>query len=325
MAGKGISISRAKTIYQRQKDACWDERYIPGILATPKEAPSISHAYILVPKKLRGREVHLLSTGERNAALLGLYHPSVIGLQEQRMLNPTAGPHPLWSHPAADRSSLKHLAGVIETAEQLGMFDELPVLSAPDPSTPGARMSIVYPWCGDLLWAIHLEDGGIGCINWNIKDKTSAFSQASAAKNGSLSIQLLARYEIEAAHYASAGIRTVSVANEQIDEHVSANLRQLFLHHGRKTSVSEDHRQEIICRYQSALSLEIPPSDVIAYYAERNIFPVDETRTILFQAIWNRDIRVDLFKPILINRPMRAEERDVLDVYRDWFDGARCT
>lgn len=97
MAGKSISISRAKTIYQRQKDAPWDEHYVPGILATAKEAPSISHAYILTPQKLLGREIHLLATSERNAALLGLYNPAVVGLQEQRMLSPTSSPHPCFS------------------------------------------------------------------------------------------------------------------------------------------------------------------------------------------------------------------------------------
>lgn len=325
MAGSGISISRAKTIYQRQKDAPWDEHYVPGILATAKEAPSISHAYILTPQKLLCREIHLLATSERNAALLGLYHPAVIGLQEQRMLSPTSSPHPLWTHPLVDRSTLKHLVGVIETAEQLEMFEELPLLSAPDPNKPGERMPIVYPWCGDLLWAIHTDDGNIQCINWNIKDKASAFNRSPIAGKDHSPMRLLARYEIEAAYYASADIRTVSVANENIDEHVSSNLRQLFLHHKRAISITEDMRQEIIRRYQSALLLEIPPSDVIAYYAERNIFSVDDTRTVFYQAIWNRDLRVDLFKPVLINRPMHPEVHDVLDIYHNWFDCDLCT
>jgi len=324
MAGKGISVSRAKTIYKRQKDAPWDQSYVPGILATAKEAPSISYAYILTPQKLMDREVHLLATSELNAALIGLYHPAVVGLQEQRMLSPTSIPHPLWSHPNVDRSTLRHLMGTIEIAEHLGMFDELPTLWAPNPKQKGQRISIVYPWCGDLLWAIQQSDGNIRCINWNIKDKASAFNHKSSAAPSPSPISLLARYEIEAAYYASADIKTVSVANEHIDEHLSANLRQLFLHHGRKISVTEDLRQEVIDRYRSALKLEIPASDVIAYYAERNIFSVDDARTVFYQAIWNRDLRVDLFKPVLINIPMRPEKRDVLDVYQNWFDCDLC-
>src|SRR5690606_2084076 len=116
---KGVSIARLKAIYQRQRDPHWDSSYVPGILATPQEAPSISHAFILTPQKLSGRESHFLSTAERDAALLGLYHPAVVGLQEQRMLSPEPTVHPLWTYPAIDRTTLPALRGLIDTADRL--------------------------------------------------------------------------------------------------------------------------------------------------------------------------------------------------------------
>ena len=323
MAGKYISIARAKTIFQRQKETSWDEHYNPSILATVKEAPSISHAFTLTPRKLGGREVHLLSTPERNAALLGLHHPEVVGLQEQRMLNPNATVHPLWSHPEADRNLLQHLAGTIQTAEHLEMLDELPTVWA---SVLGEskRIPVVYPWCGDLLWAIRRDNRPLNCINWNIKDKLSAFKRPIAHDKKDGPIRLLARYEIEEAYYASASIRTVSVSQDQIDHNVSANLRQLFLHHSEVLSISNDARADIVERYHSALKLGIPPSDVIDYYSERGIYSIHEIRTVFYQAVWHRDLRVDLFKPILINRPMNSEIRDVLEVYKDWFECEPC-
>ena len=79
------SEARIRTIYARQTRPSWDAEYLPGILATREEAPSISHASILTPVKF-GREVHLLSLPEQGAALLGFYRPQVLGLQEQRMI-----------------------------------------------------------------------------------------------------------------------------------------------------------------------------------------------------------------------------------------------
>ncbi|MGC5791372.1 hypothetical protein [Herbaspirillum huttiense] len=324
MASKYISIARAKTIFQRQKETSWDEHYIPGILATVKEAPSISHAFILRPKKLGGREVHLLSTPERNAALLGLYHPEVVGLQEQRMLNPNTAVHPLWSHPEAARNQLKQLTGTIQVADHLEMLDEFPIVWD---SVLGQskRVPIVYPWCGDLLWAIKKNDRPLNCINWNIKDQLSAFKRPISHEKKESPIRLLARYEIEESYYASASIRTISVSEDQIDRNVSANLRQLFIHHDETLLLSNDSRSDVVERYQSALGLGIPPNDVIDYYAERGIHSIHEAKTVFYQAIWNRDLRVDLFKPILINRPLHAEVRDVLDVYKDWFECESCT
>ena len=85
---RGPSSSRLETIMGRQDLPTWDANYVPAILAIRTEAPSMSHALTITPEKLTGREVHLLSLSEFFAALLGLYHPNVVGLQEQRMLSP---------------------------------------------------------------------------------------------------------------------------------------------------------------------------------------------------------------------------------------------
>lgn len=321
---KRISPAKLKALYQRQQNSTWDLTYVPGILATPQEAPSISRAFILTPKKFDGREIHLLSTAERDAALLGIYHPCVVGLQEQRMLSPEPVMHPLWMYPGIDRSSLSPLNGLIDVAERLNALDVLPRIKVSHPEKSGEQMTLIYPWCGDLLWAITRPDGQIDCINWTIKDKRQNFMRAGPRRYGRPQSEvatraILARHEIEATYYADADIQTKQIAGEEIDLNVAANLRQLFLHHRRQLSISEDQRSEILHRFQAAMALGITPAEVITLFAERVRYSVDQCRSVFYQSIWERQLRVDLFQPILINRPMHPEVRDVVVVYAEWF------
>ena len=324
MSRKGLSMARLTTIYKRQQDPLWDSSYVPGILATPQEAPSISHAVILTPQKLAYRGTHLLSLAELNAALLGLYHPDVIGLQEQRLLSPDETVHPLWNHSDADRSSLPPLKGLIAVAERLDLLEYLPRIYSPHPDHPGQRITLVYPWLGDLLWAIRQPDGPVTCINWTVKGKRQDFNRPLPNRYGrirpsSASPVVLARHELEAAYYADAGIRTIAIAGEDIDHHLAANLRQLFLHHRLQLDLTLGQRTEILDKYRAAQAQDITPAEVIAVFKERGRYSVHQSRSVFFQAIWSRELRIDLFSPILINRPMRPESRDAIEVYADFW------
>jgi hypothetical protein len=321
---KGINSERLKTIYARQDSPGWNSNYQPSILATPQEAPSISRAYILTPSKLDDRETHVLSTPERNAAFLGLYHPHVAGLQEQRMLSPEPSHHPLWAFPGIDKTNLSPLKGIIDVAERLELLDILPRLKIKNPKNIDEPITVIFPWIGDLLWVLKPSPDNVFCINWTIKDnyqdfKRPAQSRAGKTVSSKKARALLGRHEIEKIYYEDVKIRTVQIADEAIDHHVSANLRQLFLHHRRRLLLSTEQRGEILHKYQSALELGIPPTEVISYFAEKGRYTVDQCRSRFYQAIWDRELCVDLFQPILINRPMQHETRDVLEVYADWF------
>lgn len=321
---KGANAARLKTIYRRQVSPLWGPDYTPSILATPQEAPSISRAFILTPGKLGGRETHLLSTPELNAALLGLYHPSVVGLQEQRMLSPEPALHPLWTFSGVDRTRLLPLKGVIDVAERLGYLDLLPRVKMSDPENPETQLSLVFPWAGDLLWAVREDQGEPYCINWSVKSCEEDFKRPRLRCNGRIrsrepSRSVIARHEVEEIFYKDADIPTLRVTDEAIDPHVSANLRQLFLHHRRPLDLSKEQRWEILHKFEIALREGIAPSEVITGLLERQRFSLDQCRSVLYQSIWERRFRVDLFKPILINRPLLPEDRDILDVYGHWF------
>lgn len=319
---KGINVSRLKAIYSRQEVPSWGQDYVPAILASPKEAPSISRAFILTPEKLKIREVHLLSTPERNAALLGLYHPDVVGLQEQRMLSPEPCPHPLWTFPGISRTDLPALKGVIDVAERLGHLRLLSRISVENVNDPCGYSSVVFPWIGDLLWAVRMVTGQVFNINWTVKSSYVDFKRSTSnGKKPGDKARILARHEIEKTYYEDAEIRTVQVADEGIDSHVAANLRQLFLHHRRQLGLTAEQRAEILHKFQSSLEVGVPPVEAILQFSDKGRFTVHQCRSLFYQAIWNRELRIDLFKPILINLPQRHEDRDVIDVYADWFRG----
>jgi hypothetical protein len=43
---------------------------------------------------------------------------------------------------------------------------------------------------------------------------------------------------------------------------------------------------------------------------------------VFYRAIWEEKLKVDLFSPILIDRPLLPETDNVLEFFSDWFD--RC-
>jgi hypothetical protein len=243
------------------------------------------------------------------------------------MLSPEPSMHPLWTMPGVDRTSLPSFGGVIDVAERLGFLDILPRLKVPHPEELGNQMTMIFPWCGDLLWAIKPDIGPVYCVNWTVKEELADFKRPSLLRDAKPQYQeatggVIARHEVEKSYYEDANIRTIQVANEDIDKHEAANLHQLFLHHRRELGLTLNQREEILHRFQVAFEAGVPPVDVILSFAERGRFSVEQCRSYLFQAIWFRQLRVDLFKPILINRPLHRESKDVLEVYADWFRGA---
>lgn len=320
---KGITLERLKLILTRQDTVRWGPDYVPSILATPQEAPSISRASILTSGLLR-REVHVLSPHERIAALLAFYNPALVELHEQKMLSPGPRAHPLAGFPGIPFVDLPPIRGLIDVAERLGYLSRLPRLKIDNPDDPERPRTIVFPYIGDLLLFLRNHDGRIYCINWTVKDTQSTFSyrlgrggrQPSRLER---SQEILARHEIEEIYYGDAGIRTIRFAGDAVDPHVVANLTQLYGYHRVELLLNGELREEVLTKFRVALATGIPPMDVIMLLGECGRVSSFDCRTILYQAIWRRDLKVDLFRPILMDRPLVPQTRDVLDEYADWF------
>lgn len=317
---KGINQERFLRIVKRQVTPRWGSDYVPSILATPQEAPSRSHALILSSHKL-GRGVHCLSLGEAAAAILALYHPKLRELHEQKMLAPWPTPHPLAGLPGSRQVGLPHLNGLIDVAERLNYLSLLPRVTVKNLEPPHNQVH-VFPYVGDFLLFLAKDEGQNYCVNWSVKDTDISFKRKFAApkrKEKEETSTILARHEIEETYYRDAGIRTVRLAANNINQEVVANLKQLFLNHRTKISLTESQRNHVRDQFRIAMDAGIPPHEVILSVCARGVVTPQDCRTVLYQAIWGRELRVDLFKPVLINRPLRPERQDVLEVYSDWF------
>lgn len=329
MALKTLSFARLKQIDKRQHEVRWGAAYQPAIEATPQEAPSLSRASTLVPQKLGGRDMHLLSPPERAFALLALHHPYVIDIHEQKMLSVEPRLHPLTGFPGMAATNLPPIKGLIDVADRLGYGHLLPLVREEPAADPQNPRTFVFPYVGDLLLYIWPPGEQPYCINWNIKDRVQAFKRPGPlnSKRQLLAEEVseLPRNEMERVYYADADVRTEHLALEQLDPHVVANLTQLFLHHQTPLALSDAQRAELRDRFNAALAAGISPLEVIQLCIARGRFTVQQCRTYLQQAIWQRELCCDLFKPVLIDRPLRPETASVLDVYGHWFGRAPCT
>lgn len=320
---KGINLPRLRKIMERQNVSRWGIDYIPSILATPQEAPSISRASTLNSAKL-DREAHVLSIPERQAALLALYHPNLIDMQEQKLLSVSARPHPLFGYPGVIGTYLPPIKGLIDVAERLGYIKYLPRLKVENPEDLSNPRMVVFPYIGDFLLFLKRFDEKIYCVNWTVKDTEVSFKRPGPSFGKILpkyeeSRTSIIRHEIEDAYYRDSGIRTVRISGDKIHPHVAANLTQLFGYHRIKLTLSQAQQDEILNKFQIALDAGVSAMEIIIMLTANGRFTSHECRTVFYQSIWERKLRVDLFRPILIDRSIAPENQDVLVEYSEWF------
>ncbi|MCX4162774.1 MULTISPECIES: hypothetical protein [Paraburkholderia] len=322
MASRRMSEARLRTIHDRQWSDRWGAEYRASVWATPQEAPGWSYATILRPKKLGGREFHSLNRPETFAAILALHYEYLWDLHEQRVLFPEPRAHFLLDHPRAPVGNLSHIAGTIDVASRLGILSAHPriYVKTSDPGNP--QIVVPFPLIGDLL--LYLEDPvGIYALNWTITDKLNDFRgrgrRPGQLRSGGEHLTSKDRQLIEKIYYEDAGIRTQTVAGDAIDFELRCNLRDLFLEQMETVSLPFELRIEILSMFRTAVGSGVVAHDVVREVAARFHITDRVAVTLLKQGIWNRQIRVDLFRPVLMDKPLRSEICDVFERYRDWF------
>jgi hypothetical protein len=317
------TIKRLLTMYQRQPGNRFGAEYVPAQLATTKEAPSVSRASILCAEKVGGREVHLLSRPELAAAFVVLYHPDVFDMQEQRMLSPNPCEHPLQGHPSAIGCKLAPLPGTVAVMDEMGLADKHPTLVDRRSQDPEEWRRLPWPYIGDILIFMRDQDGPY-CINWTIKDKESSFSTRGGlgtkpSRRDEDDIGVLRRHEVERKHYAAAGIRTEQVVGSQFDPELIANLRVLFTHHARRIDVPMSRSREVIAAFNAFVGTDVVLASVLTAVSRDHGLDAFTARVILYQAVWRRQLRLDLFQPIVADHPLVPEQDDVCVRYADLF------
>ncbi|MBU0589215.1 MAG: hypothetical protein KJ852_16720 [Gammaproteobacteria bacterium] len=322
MAQTKITWERLLQVRERQRHDRWSPNYVAGIFADPKEAPGISTATILRPAKLGRREVHTLSFNETCTALLAFYNPACWEIFDQRAMSTTPRPHLLQGHAKADGLKLRPFEGTVSVTERLGTLAKHPKVRA----RIGARQEnwpwAPFPYFADLTLCLEDESGPY-VVDWPVKDKEDDFKKRGPRKGRSRPDKddpaVVARTALQEIYNSDAGIRTHQVVGRSIDFHVRCNLREMFLDESYRTTIHEEARPDLIHELNASVGVDIP-----AYITARrlaNSFKIQprEVVAIIKQGIWNRQIRVDLFQPVLMDKPLRPEIQDVLSHYADWF------
>ncbi len=312
-----------KRISERQWHDRWGQKYTASIFADPKEAPGISTGTILTPDLVGRRNFHTLSRNETWAALLALHHPNIWELWEQKILYPAPRTHFLFGHERAIGQTFNRFEGTIDVADRLGILKKHPKVLVKNGSDPQFWQSAPFFYIGDLLLFLHDEEGPY-LLNWPVKDKYKDFRRKGPHRFGKLRPDAddpgaIERNLLEETYYLDAGIRTQQIAGEAIDFNVRCNLYELFLDHAVEVDVEIETRNQIIAMYREAIGTQVVAYKV-AKEAARKYRLSDRNALILMnQGIWQRELRVDLFRPILNDRPLRSEVKDVFEIYSHWF------
>ena len=319
MAGSNAKLARVRRIMARQCTVEWNQAYVPSIFATPKEAPRCSRPVILKPAKLGLRDMHLMSGVEEGAALLALHSPNVFDIHEQHMLSPAPTQHPLASHHSSIGKQFPRIEGTINVATRLGRFAWHDKVYSDENSS---WLPNIY--VGDLL-LFCIDSDGEYCVNWTVKVSHEDFNRPGPRRHGKLrssngaTERAIFRHRLEAEYFADAGIRTQRVVEDEIDVTLKHNLEELFRYHSLPVDLPTPVREHIEKTLAKNVGGVAPAFALLQEIAQRHHLSLECVRTILYQAIWTRRVRVDLFYPLLIDKPLRAERRDPLAVYASWF------
>lgn len=318
-------FKRDLSTYQRFRSRQWEDRwgrdYVAAIHATPIEAPSNSFATIQRPAKLGGREFHTLSHGETWASWIAFHHPNVWDVHEQRILYPTPRPHFLAGHPRAVGMSFPPFRGTVAVAEEMGILARHPKLRLTDGD--GQPYLLPFFYLGDILVFLEDEDGPYA-VNWTIKDKAEAFrkrrsgpsSRACPRRAGEEDDE---RHELERLYYLDAGIRTVRVTADVIPKHLWTNLRVLIHDLTIPVLLPESDRRTVVEVFRRAVGSHTPATDICRQQSRLYGISERSMHALLRQAIWSRELRIDLFQPYHPAQPLRPERCDPTIINADWF------
>lgn len=322
MAQSKITSQRLLQIRNRQPKVLWSPNYVAATFADPREAPGISSGTILRPMKFGFRELHTLSFNETCAAFLAIYNPSCWEVFDQLALSATPCPHLLFGHPRASGLQLPDFKGTVDVAERLGTLEKHPRVRAQIGRDPANWPLVPFPYIADLTLCLE-DEAGSYVIDWPIKDKFENFRRPGVHKSRARPDEddpaVVNRMRLQEVYFGDAGIRTVQVVGSAIDFHVRCNLRELFLDESFPISVTGSDRAEILAMYRECIGKDVPANLLAHKVARDHRIAPREAAALMKQGIWHRELRVDLFQPVLMDRPLSPESQDVLVRYADWF------
>jgi hypothetical protein len=315
------SYDRLCLFYKRQGYPDWGARYVPAMQATVEEAPNISWASTTYSSRV-GRDIQTFSLGELALAALALLNPNLLDLQEARVLPTEPASGPLFGSPYEPPINVLPLEGTVQVADRLNLLHFHPKVKIPKEAPGGCSMS-PYPYLGDFLLYLRDKEGPY-CVNWNIKQSEEDFQRPGI---GSLKKRTCskaaekeaARHLIERELYLSGGIPTVQIASDCLHKVLISNLKMLIDAQARTIDWRSDAIQDLRTRLLMAFDAQIPPIEAITDVICRYRIRPDLCTRVMHRMIWDRDLRVDLYRPMLEDYPLRPATREPLMEHQAWF------
>lgn len=316
-----LTLARIKELSRRQDPPEWGAGYTPAIRATREEAPSRSRPAQVWSEQL-GRYCHVLSLVEQKALLLILFNPALFELQEQRLLATESRPHPLAGHELAVGMNLPALRGTIDVCDRLDMIERHPWIHVHHPDGTG-RVPVPVPFIGDFLLFLADEQGPY-CINWTIKSSREEFQRPLVSNrptnHATAAEAVRMRHAIEERYYADAGVPTLQIVDHDIPALLAQNLRSAVLVQHRAAILDVGLYAEICERLQVSIRTGQRPLDILLSVVHRHDVPLEIAKAAFSRAIWRRDVRPELIDEVIfIDRPLKPERRDPLQVFAAWF------
>lgn len=322
-------LTRLKRLLERQGgENKFGADYQPANTFTASEQPGDSRPSSVVVEKVPGRELIAQSKIERPPLLLALYHPGVFEVNELRMLSPVPRVHPLVGHPFADGWQFPNLRGTLSVADRLGLLGRHPKLWWPE-EQGGPGEWVPVPFIGDHLIFL-IGTNRPYCVNWTIKKdeadfKSRAIRSGPTPKQRSPEPKEIQRHEIEEFYYTDAWIPTYRVTSGTIDKAVAINLEDLVTWQRRELLRPVDLmvENEVIGLAKALVQERWQMNQIINHIAGSYSLPAYDVKIIVKRAMWNRKIRVDLFRRLRDDEPVWPETRDVLVEYAHLFESQR--
>lgn len=296
----------------------WGPSYVPAKRARCAEAPTKSKPFAVYSVKVQ-RVVHGHGDAAFAATALALHNDQVMDIHEEHALCSYKTEHPLANHPIYGHMPWPSTVGTVDIADRMGKAK----------AHPSARRTINHEieeipmsYIDDLLVLIRDSQGPF-LIDWDIKHQTGQHGlpgpDDGGRKNNAKALENSQfRQEVRNAYMKELGIPVKLVAGSEINEQVAANLIHLLTIHAREHHLPPQLETSLLEQFNAALK----SGETIISVANR-LAAGALTRQVIKdafeKAVWNRQLRLDLFRPILVNHPLRPEVRDVLDVYGHWF------
>jgi len=308
MVKENRMASRLKRLRKRQPTSAWAENYKPGTKATRVEAPSISRPTIIYEKNKIGRELHAMSLTERDALLVALRYKNVIDINEQRVLHPFEGPHPLMGHPEAAGMQLKNLMGMVNAYDELGETKRYPIITVKNKN--GEKVKVPNLMEGDLL--LYLKDkAGLYCVNWTVKANEAQFDRTKLEGAPELDTKqdrqrAVVRHATEELYYKKSEIPTYRVTGDTFDPIYLANLRRCFLWRARIEDKHTQYIEKAALLLNSVLDGYDPLNELGHYFCRKNRIQDYDWKIIMHFIFWESRIPIDFTRHVLYDQPIRS-------------------